>query len=222
MTDEIAGLLFNKGADIVRFVDISHLDAAQTQGFSRAVVFCMALSREFIIAARDDSIIEHDEFAEKEHAADAAADWLADYLRQKGYRASSQSEKCNIQNGNFDETSISSRLPHKTIARRAGIGYIGKNNLLINDKYGCAFCMCTVLTDAPVTTEEYPPVSSECGNCDICKKICPENAITGNDWSELTGREGVVDITKCTCTLKCMVNCPVTLRYALQTDQAVF
>lgn len=216
--NNIKKLLSEKGANIVRFVDISSLPANQTQGYMKAIVFCMALSKEFIIAMRDGVKIDRDEFVEKEHETDALADWLAEYLRQIGYRAYSQSEDSHQRNGNFDAKTRSSRLSHKTIARLAGIGYIGKNNLLITEEYGCGFSMCTVLTDAPITTENHPPLLSKCGHCDICTQVCAENAILGNEWSELTGREGVFDVDKCTCALKCMVHCPQTLRYALQVE----
>ena len=207
-----------KGVDIVRFVDISSLPQTQTQGFTKAIVFCLALSKEFIIAIRDGKETGHDEFVEKEHEADALADWLAEYLQRKGYRSYSQSEQSNSQTGNYDYLTSTSRLPHKTIARLAGIGFIGKNNLLINKNFGCAFSMCTVLTDAPVTAESYSLVSSACGGCEICKDVCPNGAILGNEWSEYTGREGVIDVSKCRCPLKCMVHCPQTLNYATQPN----
>jgi len=216
MNRDIEKALFERGADIVRFIDISSLPMSQTQGYTRAILFCMALSKDFIIAMRAGEKREQ-EFVDKEHETDAIADWLAEYLRQQGYKSYSQSENSHSQNGNFDEKTLTSILPHRTIARLAGIGYIGKNNLLINEKYGCAFSMCTVLTNAPITTEEYPLVLSECGDCGVCKQVCPDNVILGNEWSEITGREGVVDVFKCTCALKCMVNCPHTLKYATLT-----
>ena len=211
---EIEKALFDRGADIVRFVDISHLPESQTQGFAKAVVFCMALSKAYILAKYNGEMTEKDEFADKEHEADVLADWLANWLRQKGYGAYSQSEESNWQNSNFDGATRSSRLPHKTLARLAGLGYIGKNNLLITERYGCAIIICTVLTDAPFTAEPHSIDLSKCGNCDICKQICTENAILGNEWSEATSRDGVIDVSKCTCSLRCMVYCPHTLKYA--------
>ena len=216
MNNIIKEILFEKGADIIRFVDISNLPASQTQGYGKAILFCMALSKDFIIAMRAGEKREQ-EFVDKEHETDALADWLAEYLEQQGYKSYSQSENSHSQNGNYNEQNRTSRLPHKTIARLAGVGYIGKNSLLINGKYGCAFSMCTVLTDAPIATEKHPLVLSKCGDCDICRQVCFENAILGNEWSEMIGREGIVDVFKCTCALKCMVNCPQTLKYALQT-----
>ncbi|MDR0469941.1 MAG: 4Fe-4S binding protein [Peptococcaceae bacterium] len=217
MNIEIEKLLRERGAGIVRFVDISSLPMDQTQGFVKAVLFCIPLSKGYVQAVRDgaDIDVEHDEFVDREHETDAVADWLAGYLNQAGYRAYSQSEISNAQNGNFNPDTRSSKLPHKTIATLAGIGFIGKNNLLITDEYGCAFSMCTVLTDAPVAVESHPPLPSKCKGCDICKQACPANAITGNEWTEDTKREDLVDVFKCTCALKCMVHCPQTQNYAM-------
>jgi len=219
MNNNISQLLFEKGADIVRFVDISNLSPDLTQGFTKAIVFCIALSKDFIIAIRDGAQTDQDEFVDKEHETDELADWLAEYIWQKGYRAYSQSEKNIEKSGNYDEKTRSSRLPHKTIARLAGLGFIGKNNLLITKDYGCAFSMCTVLTDAPILTETYPLISSKCGPCDVCKTVCPGHAIYGNEWTESGGRDAIVDVFKCVCPLKCMVNCPHTLKYAFQADR---
>lgn len=216
MDNEIKNALYERNVDIVRFVDISSLDCNQTQGFTKAIVFCLALSPEFILAMRDGLKTEHDDFVDKEHESDRLADWISDYIKQKGYQAYSQSEKNHLKNGNYNEKTRISRLPHKTIARLVGLGYIGKNNLLITEEYGCGFSMCTVLTDAPITTENYSLVSSKCGNCNVCKQICPGSAIYGNEWSEIGGRDTIIDVFKCVCPLKCMVNCPQTLRYALK------
>jgi len=217
MNKEIEQLLFDKGVDIVRFVDISGLPEKQTQGFDKAIVFCVALSKEFMISVHEGKEIGDDEFVTKEHETDVLADWLAAHLQQKGYKAYSQSEKNNDDHGNYNEKTKISNLPHKTIAHLAGLGYIGKNSLLITKEFGCAFSMCTVLTDAPVTTECHPITESKCGDCNDCMQACPENAIRGIDWSDNAGREAIIDVTKCIqCALKCVASCPETLKYANQ------
>ena len=43
-------------------------------------------------------------------------------------------------------------LPHKTIATRAGIGWIGKSALLVTAKYGSAIRLSSILTDTPIET----------------------------------------------------------------------
>lgn len=216
MNKEIKEVLLARGVDIVRFVDISDLPTHQTQGYKNAIVFCMALSKNFIKDVYHQVPIstDEDEFLEKDKKVNELAEWLASYIEQNGYCAYAQSESNHLNNGNFDEKSKTTILPHKTIARVSGLGFIGKNNLLITEAYGCGFCMCTVLTDAPLVTENNPIIEQKCGDCDICRKICPGQAIQGKKWFESGSREDIVDVFKCRCALKCMINCPWTLKYA--------
>lgn len=214
MDNDLKSIMYEKGADIVRYVDISELPLEQTQGFTKAIIFCLGLSKRFITDTFNNIQMAHDEYLEKDQKVNELAEWLAIYIQQRGYRAYAQSESNNLQNGKYDEKTRTSDLPHKTIARLAGLGFIGKNNLLVTEEYGCGFCMCTVLTDAPILVEKYPLISSKCGSCHICKRICPTKAIHGNEWSQSGGREDLIDVFKCSCPLKCMVNCPWTLKYA--------
>lgn len=224
--EKIRTILEERGADLIRFVDITDFPKEQTLGFGKAILFCMALSKKYILeAAIEIPPPEKDEFLIKEQNVEALADWLADYIRQEGYNAHSQSEKSNAENGyierayiNPDWTQGISILPQKSIARIAGMGFIGKNNLLITKEYGCAFCMCSVLTDIPLITENRPVIPPRCGTCNECVKICPAKAIKGNIWTINGERESLVDVSKCCCALKCMIVCPWTLKYANQAE----
>jgi len=62
-------------------------------------------------------------------------------------------------------------------AARAGLGWQGKNSMLINRDSGSYFFIGTLITDAEL---EYEPVSiiDYCGSCSICIKSCPTQAIT--------------------------------------------
>ena len=212
---EIKEALKEKGADIVRIVDISGLDCEQTQGFPTAVLFIMALSKDYILDVYNDvPLAQPDDFVDKEHKCDELADWLADFIRQKGYGAYSQSEDSNDENGQYDEAALSSVLPHKTIARLAGLGFIGKNDLLVTDEYGCAVSMCSVLTDAPLRAELCDIKPPGCGECGVCREACNAGAIYGKEWTEEGGREGIIDVYKCDPCGKCMTNCPASLEYA--------
>ncbi|MDA8089087.1 MAG: hypothetical protein M0Z61_02510 [Nitrospiraceae bacterium] len=72
---------------------------------------------------------------------------------------------------------------HKMAATLAGMGWIGRNGLLINPEYGPRLTLATVLTDAPL--EPGTPVKrSQCGECTLCIDFCPSRAIAGNDWSQ--------------------------------------
>ncbi|MGA2465481.1 MAG: reductive dehalogenase domain-containing protein [Thermodesulfobacteriota bacterium] len=66
-------------------------------------------------------------------------------------------------------------LSHKHVARAAGLGWIGRNNLLVNEKFGSRIRLVTILTDLPLTADS--PSSGNCGSCRVCLSVCPAGAI---------------------------------------------
>jgi len=67
-------------------------------------------------------------------------------------------------------------LSHKHVARLAGLGWIGRNNLLVNETFGSRIRLVTVLTDLPMVANF--PLSTDCGACRDCVKVCPVGAIS--------------------------------------------
>jgi epoxyqueuosine reductase QueG len=221
MNDEIRQVLLENGASKVGFANISFLPEKATKGLPKAIVFCLAIQREDIIAMRCGTKNVLQTIIAKENEADATADLLSLYLTGKGYNAFSLSFENICLNNCYDADKLMTALPHKTIALLAGIGFIGKNKLLITEEYGCAFAMSAVLTDAPLTVKEScVPVTAKCGTCNECKDTCPVNAVSGFEWTESGGRDAVVDVFKCNpdCLTKCMLNCAFTLKYAMQAS----
>ncbi|MFA5157350.1 MAG: hypothetical protein WC532_08245 [Candidatus Omnitrophota bacterium] len=66
-------------------------------------------------------------------------------------------------------------LSHKKISLLAGLGWIGRNNLLVNKRLGSRMRLATILTDMPLKTDK--PTKDNCGNCRLCLKLCPAGAI---------------------------------------------
>lgn len=61
-------------------------------------------------------------------------------------------------------------------AKRAGLGWIGKNSLLLNKDQGSFFFLAEIITDLEL---EYDgPVKDYCGTCTACMDACPTDAIT--------------------------------------------
>ena len=67
-------------------------------------------------------------------------------------------------------------LHRKEAAVRAGLGFLGKNNLVINPDYGSWVAYQSIVTNAPLAPDE-PFKEDLCGNCDKCLKACPTGAL---------------------------------------------
>jgi epoxyqueuosine reductase QueG len=91
-------------------------------------------------------------------------------IQERGYRAmpiaASQILDWKNQKGH---------LSHKHVARAAGLGWIGRNNLLVNEDFGSRIRLVTILTDLPLETAS--PLNKDCGPCRACIKVCPAGAI---------------------------------------------
>jgi epoxyqueuosine reductase len=66
-------------------------------------------------------------------------------------------------------------LSHKHVARAAGMGWIGRNNLLVNERFGARIRLLTVLTDLPL--QVHSRSARDCGSCHACVAVCPAGAI---------------------------------------------
>ena len=66
----------------------------------------------------------------------------------------------------------------KKLAWLAGLGFIGRNTLLITPEYGSFVVLGTILTDR-IFSASGQPERSGCGECDACLRSCPTGALTG-------------------------------------------
>lgn len=76
---------------------------------------------------------------------------------------------------------------HRWAAYHAGLGWYGRNNLLISPQYGARVRYATVFTDIPLPTGT--PLPENCGECRACISICPAGAIAE--------RRGEFNLPKC-------------------------
>ena len=80
--------------------------------------------------------------------------------------------------GNYRAFVDSAPVLERAIAERAGLGWIAKNTMLINENAGSWFFLGEIYTDLPLPADE-PQTSKHCGSCTACLDICPTQAFTG-------------------------------------------
>ena len=213
------------GADIAGFGSLAELPgdvrADMPIGISVAVIYPKKVIQGIALLPTEEYREWYEKLNEK---LDLIVTGGAEFLRGMGYNAVAQT-RAYVGNG---EIQNNMDLPHKTVATRAGIGWIGKSALLVTDEYGSAIRLSSILTDAPLTTAA-PVDTSRCGECLICTDACPAEAVSGKEWHVRLYRDEFFDHVKCRKTArerekqgfngevticgKCIEACPYTQRY---------
>lgn len=67
----------------------------------------------------------------------------------------------------------------REIAKRAGLGWIGKSGMFITEEFGSRFFIGYILTDFEIVSNDPEPLENKCGECNRCVKACPTGAVLG-------------------------------------------
>lgn len=113
-----------------------------------------------------------------------------------------------------DSERLEGLISHKMVATRAGVGWIGKNDLIITPEYGPRVRLVSVLTDAPLRPSE-PISESKCGECMLCVRACPARALKGRNWTLNITREDLMEVSQCHAVL-------VTVKWSLENQYVVY
>jgi len=221
---ELKNYLLKNGAIEVGYADIENF--TPKKDLNTGIVFYITYPKEIIKNMKNAPTKEYvEELVSLNTRLDELGMKCEEYLINKGFNAYAQTKKrLGTDFGEFN----SFELPHKTIATRAGLGWIGKSALFTTKKYGSALRLSSVLTDAPLKIGT-PILKSQCGKCMECRNACPGGAISGKEWNYRLKRNEFYDDKKCekyalkvseenlgkadTVCGKCIYACPHTQRY---------
>ncbi|GAB4541389.1 MAG: tRNA epoxyqueuosine(34) reductase QueG [Anaerolineales bacterium] len=90
----------------------------------------------------------------------------------------------------FIEEKIGRKIPNRyytdtgpilerELAQRAGLGWVGKNSMLIHPKFGSTFFLAEILLGLELEPDD-APISDHCGTCARCLQACPTQCILPN------------------------------------------
>jgi epoxyqueuosine reductase len=95
-------------------------------------------------------------------------------------------------------------------AARSGVGFYGKNTMLITRRHGSWVVLGTLVTD--VDLEPTPPLPTDCGDCTLCIEACPTDALAV---------AGTLDATRCL-SYWSQAPAPVPVEYRAAMDAHVY
>ncbi len=193
LSTKIRASLLEKGACLVGYADVSDLADEAVAGLKKAVSIAVALDPSVVCEiSKGPTTKYYQEYIRANNLLTDLCGHAVDILISEGCKAVAL--KPTIKQ--VDLTKIDANLPHKTVATKAALGWIGKSALLITKRYGAAVRLASVLTDADLDTAE-PIEQAMCGDCHDCVDHCPAKAIKGNNWQLGSSRDSIYDAFAC-------------------------
>ena len=178
-TNELKETILGLGADLVGIADIESLKGLETNPHDLTSPFTKAISiavhipvSVFEMIADQPTPLYSSVYQTVNRILDEIAFKTSQKIQKDGY-LSLPVPASQI----MDREQWTAAISHKAVARVAGLGWQGKNLLLITPKYGSRVRLVTVLVNAPLESDE--PVKNRCGKCMLCHDACPVGAIKG-------------------------------------------
>lgn len=159
-------------ADVTSIQDSFHIELQESiaelkRGISMAVRLSDAVLEN--IVDRPTLLYKH-HYREANELLDTVAFRVASMVQEMGHRAMAMAASQTI-----DWRRQMGHLSHKKVAALAGLGWLGRHNLVVNQCHGARIRLVTVLTDLPLVVDQ--PVEENCGDCRDCLSVCPAGAI---------------------------------------------
>jgi ferredoxin len=177
--DELMRVLREAGADLVGVADASFC----FREFTTAIVIAVSARKVCELGGMNLMVASNELL---DFLGGVARQWLATYGHGYAGTLFSQEEKAERVNASSRELAVS-----------AGLGIIGKNRLVITEKFGPRVQITTVLTTMPLVRDSRKMDFHPCEACNVCIEICPTGV-----FSDSFERE------KCILCYRCIFQCP--------------
>ena len=175
--DELRSKALGLGFDLFGIADVTAMrddflfEPETRRRFGRAVSLGKRLGDAVLDDLRDHPTpLYFHHYRQANFFLDRGAFLLADHIQNLGFGAVAVAASQLI-----DWNKQTAHLSHKHVAAEAGLGWIGRSNLLVNPELGSRIRLVTVLTDMPI--EPDTPLACDCGDCRACLASCPAGAI---------------------------------------------
>jgi epoxyqueuosine reductase QueG len=211
LNDEIITLLNHKGCDIVGFADLRILPAHARDDYDFGISIGLVYSKQAMEDSRAGCPRQYyNEYSVMVQRLPQLGALVADFLTQKGYRASASPSPSNV-----DRRDLTTVLPHKTVATVSGLGWIGKCANLVTSRAGSALRFTAVVTDAPVNCGILITISKCPPNCMVCADVCPGKAVSGKNWEIGLGRDSFYNAHACNTAARARAKAMLGVDYAV-------
>ncbi len=192
--EEIEGILRNSGASKVGFGYLKDVLPSKYKHLKTGISIAFRLSDQVINEIEDQpthSYFHH--YRTVNFRIDQIVLNGVSKLQEWGFLALpiAASQSVNLEGSKYQGI-----FPHRTVATRSGLGWIGKNACLITEEFGPRIRLGSILTNMEVQYDE-PFTSEKCNKCNKCVNLCPALALRGNKWYPGIKREEIVDVQAC-------------------------
>ncbi len=177
---ELKQLVTDKGIGLFGVADIEplkerlHLSDSELRGMKYGISMATVLSKEVLNGIKDQPTLLYKwHYRQANINLDNNAFLVTQEIMRRGYKALPIPASQII-----DWEKQIAHVSHRLVAEAAGLGWRGRNNLIVNEKYGSQIRLITVLTDIPLKTDS--PVEFGCGTCRRCIMVCPAGALGEN------------------------------------------
>ena len=170
------------------FTEISYSDFGQE--FPYALIFAVPYTHQLTLRDYRENLF-HEGILGAKQILEEKVNKIETLLKEEGiaYYVPEVAQK--------DDGLFRAEFSFKDAAASAGIGWFGKNDVIITEKYGPRVRLSAILIDHDF----------ECGkgyqkcmcpeDCDKCVRICPSHALLDVRWNRGMGRDEIIDIARC-------------------------